>query len=226
MGLKNILKRKFSQRQYELLRMAAFEAKRWKARVAAPSRFETKIRKLHLGCGDRLLAGWLNVDMVGSDLNLDMAIGKLPFADGQFDSIVSQHVVEHLSIADELLPLLRECHRTLVVGGSFWLSTPDMKKLAKSYLEQENRDMIADRKTRLPGWSLGDFPPQHFMNDMFHQGLEHRNLFDFGLMKWALEQAGFTRVEECDESMLLAAFPDFPPRHDDYQSLYVKANKA
>lgn len=85
--------------------------------------------------------------------------------------------------------------------------------------------MIEDRQKRLPHWSLNGLPDQHFMNDLFHQELEHRNLFDFDLLKWTLEQAGFTQVERVDEQALQAAYPAFPSRNDDYQSVYVKATK-
>ncbi|MEZ4721674.1 MAG: methyltransferase domain-containing protein [Flavobacteriales bacterium] len=226
MKLKDTLKRKLSKRQYELARMLAFEFKRWRSRASAPLKFETKFKRLHLGCGDRLLEGWLNVDMIGSDLDLDFASGKLPFPDGQFDSIVSQHVIEHLSLEDELVPLFKECHRCMSSEGWIWISTPDMKKVAKSYLDHNNEDMIADRKKRLPDWTLGEYPPQQFMNDIFHQGLEHRNLFDFGLLKWTLESSGFSSVQESNERELLAAFPEFPVRNDDFQSIYVKAQKS
>ena len=224
--MKSFLKSKLSMRQYELLRMLAFEFKRWKCRISAPKRFETNETRLHLGCGDRHLKGWLNVDMFGSDLNLDFAAGQLPFADGQFDVIVSQHVVEHLTIEDEFLPLLRACCRVTKQGGEIWISTPDMEKVSKSYVSQENLDMIEDRKQRLPNWDMDGMPSQHFMNDIFHQQLEHRNLFDFELLKWCLEQAGFTNVLRVDEQKLLAKFPEFPERNDDYQSVYVKAEKA
>jgi predicted SAM-dependent methyltransferase len=225
-SMKTYLKSRLSIRQYELLRMLAFEYKRWKCRISAPKRFETNEVKLHLGCGDRQLKGWLNVDMFGSDLNLDFATGKLPFADEQFQVIVSQHVVEHLTIEDEFLPLLKACHRVAKSGGEIWISTPDMEKVAKSYIDQKNKDMIDDRKMRLPHWDMKGMPSQHFMNDMFHQELEHRNLFDFDLLKWCLEQSGFTSVVRVDENQLLAAFPEFPERKDDYQSVYVKAQKA
>ena len=213
-------------RQYELLRMISYEFKRWKCRIFSPRKFRTDSTKLHLGCGDRLLPGWLNVDLVGSDLNLDIANGKLPFHDEQFQSIVSQHVIEHLTIEDELIPLLRECKRSLKVGGELWLSTPDMEKVTRSYLDHRNEDMITDRQKRKPEWNLNGLPPQHFMNDMFHQQLEHRNLFDYPLLVWTLSQAGFSEVKRASESELLKQFPDFPPRNDDYQSVYVKASKT
>jgi predicted SAM-dependent methyltransferase len=223
--MKAYLKRRLSKRQYELMRMLSFEYKRWKCRVFAPKRYSTSETKFHLGSGARPLKGWLNVDMVDSDLNLDVAAGRLPFDDSQFDVVLSQHVIEHLTIEDELLPLLKECHRCMRKGGEIWLSTPDMEKVAKSYISHQNTDMIEDRKQRLPHWSLGDYPSQHFMNDMFHQGLEHRNLFDFGLLKWCLEQAGFVDVQRVDEAAILAAYPDVPARNDDYQSVYVKATR-
>ena len=213
-------------RQYELLRMLAFEFKRWKSRVSAPKRFETKHTKLHLGSGARMLKGWLNVDMIGSELNLDFATGKLPFLNAQFEVIVSQHVIEHLTMEDELLPLLNDCFRVLKQGGHIWLSTPDMEKVSKSYINNQCSDMITDRKERLPHWNMDGVPSQHFLNDIFHQQLEHRNLFDFELLKWCLEQSGFTQVKRIDEPSLLAEYSEIPQRNDDYQSLYVKAMKA
>jgi predicted SAM-dependent methyltransferase len=224
--MKSYLKSKLSMRQYELLRMLAFEFKRWKCRISAPKRYETKHTKFHLGCGNRHLDGWLNVDMFGSDLNLDFATGELPFKDGQFQVIVSQHVVEHLTIEDEFLPLLKACFRVTKQGGEIWISTPDMEKVAKSYVDQKNVDMIEDRKERLSHWDMAGMPSQHFLNDIFHQQLEHRNLFDFELLKWCLEQAGYANVTRMDEAMLLSKYPEFPERKDDYQSVYVKAEKA
>lgn len=193
--------------------------------MLSPRRYQPQTDQLHLGCGDRHLSGWLNVDLWGSDLNLDIASGSLPFPDQCFEVIVSQHVIEHLTIEDELIPLLSECHRNLKQGGSIWLSTPDMEKAIHSYVDHRNRDMIEDRQSRMPHWNLDGLPDQHFMNDLFHQALEHRNLFDFDLLKWTLEQAGFSDIERVDEAALLSAYPDFPARRDDYQSVYVKARK-
>lgn len=224
--MKQYIRKRLSQRQYELARMLSYEWKRFKCRIGAPKRYETDHVRLHLGCGDRHLSEWLNVDLWNSDLNLDIADGKLPFLDAQFEVIVSQHVIEHLTIQDELIPLLEECYRVLKPGGRIWLSTPDMEKVAKSYLEHGCSDMVADRRERLPHWNLEGMPDRQFMNDMFHQQLEHRNLFDEALLSWTLNQAGFTEMQRSDEGELLREFPNFPPRNDDYQSIYMIARKS
>lgn len=223
--MKNWLKRKLCIRQFEILRMLAYEVKRFKCNLFAKRHFKTVLTRLHLGCGDRHVDGWLNVDLVGSDFNIDIANGKLPFDDNSFSSIVGQHVIEHLTIEDELVPLLKECNRTLKHGGELWLSTPDMEKLIRSYIEHQNTDMILDRQKRKPEWDLKGMPPQHFMNDIFHQQLEHRNLFDFKLLEWTLQKAGFSNAVHVSEQELLERFPEFPPRNDDYQSLYIKTVK-
>lgn len=207
------------------MRQLAYEWKRFVCRVASPRRYTTHHTRLHLGSGARRLDGWLNVDLVDSDLNLDIAYGQLPFANAQFNLIVCQHVVEHLSLDDELIPLLKQCHRCLQTDGKFWISTPDIEKAVYSYVHHKNADMVADRQKRLPQWRLGHMPSQHFLNDLFHQNLEHRNLFDFELLQWALTQAGFTQVDRVSEAELLKALPEFPPRFDDYQSLYVLATR-
>ena len=223
--MKSFLKKRLTLRQYQLLRALSHEFKRWKCRVAAPSTFKTDKDHFHLGCGDRHVEGWLNVDLFDSDLDLDIARGRFPLASDHFRAIVSQHVIEHLVIEDELLPVLRECHRVLELGGELWLSTPDMEKAVMSYVEHRNQDLIHDRKNRLPHWSLDGYPTQQFMNDLFLQEGEHKNLFDYELLEWVLKKAGFNIVDRTSEKEMLRRFPGFPERKDDYQSLYVRAVK-
>jgi predicted SAM-dependent methyltransferase len=167
--------------------------------------------------------GWLNVDVARSQYDVDLACGRLPWSSDSFDTVVSQHVIEHLELRSELLPLLREVHRVLRPGGELWLSCPDMEKACRSYLENGMADLVADRLSRWPEYALHGAPPSHFLNDLFHQSGEHRNLFDFALLEWALKETGFVGVERAEEAALLARYSDFPARGDDLQSLYVRA---
>jgi predicted SAM-dependent methyltransferase len=185
-------------------------------RLVAPS------AQLHLGCGDRRVSGWLNVDVIGSECDVDLA-KRLPWMNDSFFVVVGQHVVEHLELFGELLPLLSELQRVMRPGGEIWLSCPDMEKLCRLYLDGRIGELLEDRARRWPDYSLRGAPPQQFVNDLFYQEGEHKNLFDFGLLKWALERADFAEVKRVDESTLLARFPNFPARNDDCQSLYVRA---
>ncbi|MFH1044955.1 MAG: methyltransferase domain-containing protein, partial [Pseudomonadota bacterium] len=58
------------------------------------------MKKLNLGCGDKILPGYLNVDVVESrrgfkpDVICDLH-QLTPFEDNSVDEILSVHVVEH-----------------------------------------------------------------------------------------------------------------------------------
>ncbi len=137
--------------------------------------------------------------------------------------MVSQHVIEHLELETELLPLLRELRRVVVPGGCLWLSCPDLETVCRAYLHDQGAALSADRKRRIPTLALPDgVPTQHFINLLFHQHGEHKNLFDLGLLTWAVQRAGFQICERVNEAALLAQYPEFPPRDDDRQSLYVR----
>jgi predicted SAM-dependent methyltransferase len=195
--------------------------------------------KLHFGCGSQYIQGWLNVDLMNSDYDIDLACGRLPWKVGVFDAAIGQHVVEHLELVTEFIPLLRELHRVLKPGAEIWLSCPDIEKVCRSYLEHNMVNLLEDRKKRFPCYSLGEIPTQHMINDIFHQCSEqnalygfkplnwtlgeHKNLYDFTLLEWALTGTGFTEVKRVVESDFLSRFPEFPPRNDDLQSIYVRA---
>lgn len=179
--------------------------------------------KLHLGCGDRIVPGWLNVDLEKSDYDLDLSCGQLPWKDKVFDAVVSEQFIEHLELIEEFSPLLRELHRVMKPGSEIWLSCPDIEKICRSYLEHNMVDLLEDRKTRWPRYSLGQIPTQYMINDLFHQQGEHKNLYDFTLLQWALKESGFIDVRRVVESDLLLRFPEFQSRKDDRQSIYVRA---
>jgi len=61
--------------------------------------------RLHIGCGERLLPGWVNADCVarvpGVVTGLDLT--ALPYPDNSVAEILAEHVLEHLSFAEEAL---------------------------------------------------------------------------------------------------------------------------
>jgi predicted SAM-dependent methyltransferase len=236
-------KRIFAPRTLYLIR---FDLARWQTRRSLNKQsVSTPLPDhLHLGSGVRPVAGWLNVDIAESDQDVDIAAGRLPWPDEAFRLIVSQHVIEHLELMTELIPLLRELRRVLQVAGELWLSCPDMAKVCRLYVDGRLPQLLNHRQARWPEYrlvytalekmeaihaaediALDTLPLSHLVNDFFHQWGDHKNLFDFPLLAWTLQQAGFQRIERQTEADFLARFPDFPPREDDFQSLYICARQ-
>lgn len=181
-------------------------------------------RQLHLGCGARRVGGWLNVDVVGSDFDLDFA-APLPFPAERFQVVASQQVIEHLELETELRPLVAELNRVLAPWGEIWLACPDMGKVCAAYISDRGASLRADRETRWPCATPEHLPTQQIINVLFHQDGQHKNLFDFDLLRHLLEAEGFVEVQLRTERDFNRRFPEFPARGDDAVALYVSARR-
>ncbi len=179
--------------------------------------------KLHLACGTRRVTGWLNVDMGPADVTIDLMNTPWPFRDQTFGAIVCQHLVEHFELEHELLPILRELRRIAKPGAELWMSTPDLETMCRDYVEHKGATVKKYMVDRGHGFTGDDVPPQQYINQMFHALGHHRNLLDLELLRWALGKTGWTDVERVLEADLLKRFPEFPARHDDFESLSVRA---
>lgn len=218
-----VLRRTLSSRARKAVR---WDVTRLRTRVIRKGRRlptgDPELPRLHFGSGGKAVEGWLNVDVEGSDFDVDLAGGTLPWADDAFDAAVGQQVIEHLELHEQLLPLLKELGRVIRPGGELWVSCPDIEKICRAYVDGRMDALVEGRKRRFPQWRWGELPTSHLVNDFFHQGGEHKNLFDFELLEWALLKSGFGDVERKDEAALVGRFPGFPERGDDDHALYVR----
>jgi predicted SAM-dependent methyltransferase len=210
------------------VRLMELDSLRLAARRCAPrALLDSDLSRLHLGCGNKRIPGWLNIDLVGTNPIVDLGCGRLPWKNRVFDVAVSQHVVEHLELESEFVPLLTELKRVLKPGGELWLSCPDLEIVCRSYVACKGRDLLADRlKHATVPTGLERFPFQYFINAIFHQAGEHKNLYDFELLEWALTKAGFIDCERTNPSEFRELFPEFPPAANDMHSIYVRARIA
>lgn len=86
--------------------------------------------KLNLGCGDKILPGYVNVDVVesrrGNKPDVICDLRKLvTFGDNSADEVLSVHVVEHFW-RWEVLDILKEWIRVLKPGGRMILECPNL----------------------------------------------------------------------------------------------------
>ena len=97
---------------------------------------------LHLGCGAKRLAGFVNVDILeGPTTDVVADIRDLPFDPGTVDEIYSCSALEHIS-RHEWRDALRYWATLLVPGGFIYLSVPDFAACARYYLEHGDIEEI------------------------------------------------------------------------------------
>jgi predicted SAM-dependent methyltransferase len=92
--------------------------------------------KINLGSGHWKLQDWVNVDIdlaSQPDVCADLA-GGLPFASGVASLMHTEDFIDQLTL-EKAAAFLRECHRILAPGGVLRVLTPDMRKLARLYLD-------------------------------------------------------------------------------------------
>ncbi len=82
--------------------------------------------KLNLGCGQNLLAGYVNVDKHGSpDVKHDLEVFPWPWATSSVDEVVLNHVLEHLgATADVFIGIMKELYRVCRPEGIVRIAVP------------------------------------------------------------------------------------------------------
>ncbi len=94
--------------------------------------------KLNLGCGDKILPGYVNVDVAPSragqqpDTICDLRSLK-PFEDASADEVLAVHVVEHFW-RWEVVEVLREWARVLKPGAPMILECPNLQSACEHFL--------------------------------------------------------------------------------------------
>jgi len=146
--------------------------------------------RLHLGCGQTRLEGFINIDLVGSEADRLMDATRLEFADGSIDEIYSSHLVEHFAYG-KFLKALANWHRVLRPGGLLTIRCPNIERVLKNWLN-------ADYEKRFGKGNLG------VSAILGHQdrGLRniHRNVFTPRRLREIVSGAGF-EVTECGAVM-------------------------
>jgi len=95
--------------------------------------------KLNLGCGDKILPGYVNVDVVqeraGKQPDISCDIKKLTvFPDNHADEILAVHVVEHFW-RWEVEDVIKEWVRVLKPGGKMILECPNLISACQEFLK-------------------------------------------------------------------------------------------
>jgi SAM-dependent methyltransferase len=86
-------------------------------------------RILHIGAGKKKIAGATTLDInprLEPDVVWDLNVFPYPFDDSAFDTVVCEHVIEHLQ---DVIRVMEELHRVTRVGGRVWVRVPHFSSL-------------------------------------------------------------------------------------------------
>lgn len=177
---------KYLARPFRLLRRAGYFRKYFEdctSKGVAP--------RLHVGCGDRPIPGWCNVDVakLNNEVQYVNALKRMPFESEAFQYVFSEHFIEHLPFADGVR-FFREAHRVLKRGGVLRTATPDLDFL------YELRNIDSDPKRRYVDYISKNFAPEQPKSyvtcaNMAFYGWGHRFIWNAAFMEEVLKGMGF-----------------------------------
>jgi SAM-dependent methyltransferase len=163
--------------------------------------------KLHLGAGDDIKSGWVNIDLAlrhapeversahpdTAFINYDLRRG-LPLEDESCDYIYSSHFLEHLEYRHGLA-LMRECHRVLQPGGLFRAALPNFKGLFDAYLRRDDEYLeLVNLQELLPEVEPATLTLVDHINYGVYQYGEHKCIYDEEKITLVLGHIGFSAV--------------------------------
>jgi len=153
---------------------------------------------VHLGCGNALIPGWINVDCYpptsadGAEiLTLDMRRG-LPMADQSVAALFSEHFLEHLPVDTVGSVILPEIKRILEPSGKIRIGVPNGEYFIEQYIAYRK-----DRCDRVFEENRDHKTPMTMLNEIAH-GYGHYFLYDFETLSQLLRGAGLVNIRRCE----------------------------
>jgi len=158
--------------------------------------------RLHLGCGNRHIPGFINIDIQNFDaVDIIADISKLDiFRDNKVDLIYSCANIEHFG-RHEWKNIVKEWYRVLKPGGILRISTADFSQCVQRYQKEEEIE-------ELLGLIIGG------QKDAFDR---HGMIFDFKYLQRSLKELGFSDIKRYDWRETITGKLDI----DDYSRSYL-----
>lgn len=146
--------------------------------------------RLNLGCGEAKLDGFVNVDIIESDIVkpdilCDIRRQNLPYDDNSVDDVYMIHCIEHIEMIYWDF-IFKEVNRVLKPMGTFLLSYPEFGECAKRFLN--NTGGIRNF------WRMTLYGRQLFPTDYHVSPMDSKSLKEF------LDSYGYYRINFKPES--------------------------
>ena len=111
--------------------------------------------KLNLGCGDKILSGYINIDVaserVGHRPDVLCDLRRLATESNTADEILAVHVVEHFW-RWEVVDVLKEWVRVLKPGGKMILECPNLRSACEEFLKDPDSSSLPGQEGQRTMW--------------------------------------------------------------------------
>jgi predicted SAM-dependent methyltransferase len=181
---------------------------------------------VHLGCGNALLPGWINLDCYPPPpardveiLTLDLRRG-LPLAAASAAALFSEHFLEHLPFDTVRSVVLPDIRRVMEPGGRVRIGVPDGEYFIDQYAAYRE-----GRRNELFERERGGKTPMVMINEIAH-GYGHHFVYDFETLSQLLRESGFVNVRRCEPFDTSMEHFEGKDRVDEWRNtmtLYVEA---
>jgi len=194
-------------------------------KLTNPVILDRSAKKLHLGCGHKILDDWINCD-IKPDKNIikwDLT-QEPPFDNNSIDFIFSEHVLEHFTL-DEGFRILVRCRKIMKPGSIIRIAVPDLNSCIREYQNKKGLVFRNEHQKQLSKIRIN----AEFINKCFREH-GHKFLYDFDALAYNLKKAGFINVKrfgvgESSEAELKSLETRIYNKNSSQVSLCIEAKK-
>ena len=142
--------------------------------------FERVKMRVNLGCGNRKMSGWINLDSsldVNPDICGDLEDGFI-FESNSVDVFNARAILEHVEL-DKFIFVMSEIHRCLKPGGLVYIMVPHWNQFwhwsdptHKVAWDRRMMDWFINKGNRASGLGIDFYFEELFYNPILHRGVK------------------------------------------------------
>ena len=175
--------------------------------------------RLHLGCGENFLPGWVNIDLQEQEADAQLDLREdWPFPNESAEHIYSEHTLEHFDFPTDVRHVMAETMRVLQPGGLTEIGVPDTSWPLTAYRDETNEYWRLSRQLWIPP-GIACETQLDIINYHFRLAGEHRYAWDEETLTKELKKAGFVSIER------IAFDRSFHSEARRHGTLYMRARK-
>jgi hypothetical protein len=186
--------------------------------------------KLDIGCGGRgpRQKGFLGIDVHPKETvqyrpedyyRIDFVLDALPWNDNTVDECIALHVIEHMMPKDGIV-LIQRAMSLLKPGCTLTITTPDLRKIAKAYVDDDNMFMSQRHlRSRVEGQLPNELWPGDTLADRLNVAIHQKGHV------WAYDLISLMELAHravTNKASVMVSLWQYCSRHPEYKKWWTR----